>query len=181
MNDSISISGRAGADPTFTTTAKGLEVASFSVATDYLRRGADGQLDKQSKQTNWYRVVAFGQLAAGVASAVRKGRTVMVAGRVRIADWENPDGRKGTNVEIIAESVGIDLKWFNGPVTPPASAVRAAPSEQPGTTASDGSGDGSSVVSGAAEGVADVPSSAEAWFNPAVGREAEMADADAPF
>ncbi|WP_158437923.1 single-stranded DNA-binding protein [Naasia lichenicola] len=173
MNDSISISGRAGADPTFTTTARGLEVASFSVATDYLRRGADGQLDKQSKQTNWYRVVAFGQLAAGVASAVRKGRTVIVSGRVRIADWENPDGRKGTNVEIIAESVGIDLKWFNGPVTPPAAPARTAPPEQPSTTASDGSSP--------AEGSSDVASSADAWFNPAVGREAEMADADAPF
>jgi len=168
MNDSIAISGRAGADPTFTTNAKGTHIASFSVATDYLRRDANGQYDRENKQTNWYKVVTFGELAKGVASAVRKGRNVMVSGRLRIIDWENPDGRKGTKVEIVAESVGLDLRWAEDhlPAQRPAADQQAAVAAEPAASP---------------EGASSVAPSADPWYAPGVSREAALADSEAPF
>jgi len=171
MNDNITITGRAGADPTFNTTAKGLHVASFSVATDYLKRDANGQLDRDNKETNWYRVVTFGQLASGVASAVRKGRTVMVSGRLHIVDWENDDGRKGTKVEIVAESVGLDLRWSGGAAAP-------SPSEQP---AQQSTALSSPQAERPAEGTTDLASSTDSWINAGATSAAVLADAETPF
>lgn len=172
MNDTITITGRAGADPTFNTTAKGVHVASFSVATDYLRRDANGQLDRDNKETNWYRVVTFGQLASGVASAVRKGLTVMVSGRLHIVDWENDDGRKGTKVEIVAESVGLDLRWSSAPT------AQAKPSQQP---AQQSTPDTSPDADRPAEGTTSLASSDDSWIKAGASPAAVLADAETPF
>jgi single-strand DNA-binding protein len=49
-------------------------------------------------------------LAINASTSVSKGDRILVAGRLRVRDWDNGE-RAGTSVEIEAESIGHDLAW----------------------------------------------------------------------
>ncbi|MEY4741472.1 MAG: hypothetical protein RL672_222, partial [Actinomycetota bacterium] len=55
-------------------------------------------------------VTSFRQLAINASGSVSKGDRVLVAGKLRVRDWENGE-RSGTAVEVEAESIGHDLSW----------------------------------------------------------------------
>ncbi|NKX49437.1 single-stranded DNA-binding protein, partial [Arthrobacter deserti] len=50
-------------------------------------------------------------LAQNIGSSLRKGDRVVVTGKLQLRQWTDEDGRHGTAPEIIADSVGHDLKW----------------------------------------------------------------------
>ena len=60
--------------------------------------------------TNWYTVTAFAELAKNVATSIEKGQRIVVAGDVRIRDWESGE-KSGTTIEITAGSIGHDLSY----------------------------------------------------------------------
>ena len=60
--------------------------------------------------TSWYTVVAYNQLALNIAESLKTGLRVNVIGRQQVRDWE-AQGRKGTNIEITAASVGVDMQF----------------------------------------------------------------------
>jgi single-strand DNA-binding protein len=61
-------------------------------------------------ETNWFTVTAFRQLAINSAGSVNKGDRLVVAGKLRVRDWDNGE-RAGTSVEVEADSLGHDLTW----------------------------------------------------------------------
>lgn len=61
-------------------------------------------------ETNWYTITSFRQLALNASTSIEKGQRVVVAGRLRIREWDNGE-RVGTTVEIEADSIGHDLLW----------------------------------------------------------------------
>jgi single-strand DNA-binding protein len=61
-------------------------------------------------ETNWFTVTAFRQLAINSAGSISKGERVLVAGKLRVRDWDNGE-RAGTSVEVEAEALGHDLTW----------------------------------------------------------------------
>lgn len=61
------------------------------------------------KDTNWYTITAFRDLAVNVVGSVIKGQRVVVTGALRVRDWESGE-RTGTNVEVDAETIGHDLR-----------------------------------------------------------------------
>jgi single-strand DNA-binding protein len=61
-------------------------------------------------ETNWFTVTSFRQLAINSAGSVSKGDRIMVAGKLRVRDWDNGE-RAGTSVEVEADSLGHDLCW----------------------------------------------------------------------
>jgi single-strand DNA-binding protein len=61
-------------------------------------------------ETNWFTVTGFRQLAINSSTSVSKGDRILVAGKLRVRDWDNGE-RAGTSVEIEAESIGHDLSW----------------------------------------------------------------------
>jgi single-strand DNA-binding protein len=61
-------------------------------------------------ETNWFTVTAFRQLAINAAGSVSKGDRVLIAGKLRVRDWDNGE-RAGTSVEIELDSMGHDLTW----------------------------------------------------------------------
>jgi single-strand DNA-binding protein len=67
-------------------------------------------------ETNWYTITATKQLAINTAGSVSKGDRIMVAGKLRVRDWDNGE-RAGTSVEIEAEMLGHDLSWGTGVFT----------------------------------------------------------------
>lgn len=103
MAHSIVIGGRVGGDPQVNETKGGDAVASFSVADS---RGKD-------KDPIWFRVSVWGQSVEFVEKYVRKGRSVMVIGRLTADDngspriWEDKEGEPRTSFEVSTSNVSL--------------------------------------------------------------------------
>lgn len=99
----ITITGNVTKDPEMIYTANSKAIAKFSVATSY------GKDDK--KQTTYHDVKVFGEMAENVAKSIAKGCRVTVVGRLEKSTYDRKDGQKGYAVDIIAESVALDLRF----------------------------------------------------------------------
>ena len=91
------INGNLGRDPELKTTAKGLNIASFSVAVNL------GYGD--NKSTHWFNCKAFGRTADQVLEYCKKGKEVIVNGQMRSSQWEDKQGNKRTSWELVANEV----------------------------------------------------------------------------
>lgn len=107
MSDFITLTGTVGTEPKRITTGEGVIISSFRLASDHrwFDRKTNTWVDGS---TNWYGVSSYRQLAENVLQSVRKGDRVVVTGRLKVRDWESGD-RRGTSVDVEAESIGHDL------------------------------------------------------------------------
>ena len=109
MNDIITVRGIVATEPRHLVTEAGLEITSLRVASQS-RKWDRAASSWANGETNWFTVTAFRTLAANVHESVGKGDRVVIAGRLRIRNWERED-RSGISVEIEADAVGHDLAW----------------------------------------------------------------------
>jgi single-strand DNA-binding protein len=98
----ITVSGLVTTTPRFLSTAEGLNITSFRLASSGVEN-SDGT-------TNWYTITSFDTLAKNVRDSLEKGNRVVVSGLLRIRDWDNGE-ITGTSVEIEASSIGHDLNY----------------------------------------------------------------------
>jgi single-strand DNA-binding protein len=146
------IIGNLGRDPEMRYTPSGQAVTQFSVATN--RNFRDPQGEWQS-ETEWFRVVVWGEQGERVAEFLRKGHKVYVEGRLQTRQWEDQSGNKRYTTELIANRVqSLERRDREG--EPP------FPGEAPsgfsgGQTASSGSGSGPSGPTTSAEDYDDLP------------------------
>ena len=118
MNHTI-VMGNVGRQPEgLKYTNAGLAVLKFSLADT---RGKDEQ-----KKTSWYDVVVFDKQAEAVAEHISKGDRLIVVGRFQVDDYEKKDGTKGKRVELVAEEIGLSIK-YKQTSDPAASIARAFP------------------------------------------------------
>ena len=104
-----STAGIVATTPRHVVTEDGLAITSFRLASSR-RRYDSAEQRWVDADTNWFTVVAFRQLAKNANTSIRKGDRVVVAGRLRVRDWQN-DSSSGTAVEIEADALGHDLLW----------------------------------------------------------------------
>jgi single-strand DNA-binding protein len=109
MSESFTVSGLVATTPRHLVTQEGLPITSFRLASSKRR------FDRTKKiwvdgETNWFTITSFRQLAINSAASISKGDRIVVAGRLKVRDWDNGE-RSGTSVEIDAESLGHDLVW----------------------------------------------------------------------
>jgi single-strand DNA-binding protein len=98
MLNKVMIIGRLGKDPEFRTTASGVAMAKFSVATDEKRRGDNGEL---TSTTEWHRVVLWRRDAEVARDYLRKGSLIYLEGRIHYDSYENKEGQKVYTTDII--------------------------------------------------------------------------------
>jgi single-strand DNA-binding protein len=96
MNKVILI-GNLGKDPELKVTPGGQPLARFSVATTETWK--DGQGNKQQK-TEWHNIVVWGKQAEVAEKFLRKGRQVMVEGRIQYREYTDQAGAKRNATEI---------------------------------------------------------------------------------
>jgi single-strand DNA-binding protein len=89
--------GNLGRDPELKSTPSGQSVARFSVATTETWKNQSG--DKQSK-TEWHNVVVWGKQAEVAEKYLRKGKQVMIEGRIQYREYTGQDGVKKTACDI---------------------------------------------------------------------------------
>lgn len=109
MSELINATGLVATTPRHIVTQDGLAITSFRLASS--QRRFDGNQNKWvDGETNWYTVTAFKTLAVNASKSINKGDRIVVAGTLRVRDWDNGE-RSGTSVEIEATSLGHDLVW----------------------------------------------------------------------
>jgi len=96
------IIGNLGRDPEMRYTPSGQAVTQFTVAVN--RNYKDSQGERQ-EETEWFRVVAWGQQAEFAAEYLRKGAKVYVEGRIQTRQWEGQDGQKRYTTELVANTI----------------------------------------------------------------------------
>jgi single-strand DNA-binding protein len=95
--------GNLTADPEVRTTPSGQNVASFSLATNFVWKDQQGQ--KQTK-AEFHNIVAWGKLADIISQYLKKGAKVYIEGRLQTQSWVGQqDNIKRYKTEINAENM----------------------------------------------------------------------------
>jgi len=89
--------GNLGRDPELKVTPSGQALARFSVATTETWKNPQGE--KQSK-TEWHNIVVWGKQAETAEKFLRKGRQILVEGRIQYREYTDQSGAKRTACEI---------------------------------------------------------------------------------
>ncbi len=156
------IIGNLGRDPEMRYTPSGQAVTQFSVATN--RNFRDQQGEWQS-ETEWFRVVVWGDRGERAAEYLRKGHKVYVEGRIQTRQWEDQSGNKRYTTELIADRVSSLERRDreDGPTAPgdgpggSSSGASSSGASSSGASSSGPGGSGSSGPSSSAEDFDDLP------------------------
>lgn len=104
----VIIIGNLGRDPEMRYTPSGKPVTSFSVATSRSWVTADGD---RRDATEWFNVVAWGNLAEICTQYLRKGSKVYVEGHLQTRSWDDEQGQKHYRTELVAnEMIMLDSR-----------------------------------------------------------------------
>ena len=97
--------GNVGKDPEIRSTAGGMTVASFSLAT------ADRQKDAQGNwadKTEWHNIVCFQRTAEVVRDYVKKGTQLFIEGKIQTRSWDDKtSGEKKYKTEILCNELTL--------------------------------------------------------------------------
>ena len=89
--------GNLGRDPELKMTTSGQQVCRFSLATTETWKNQQGE--RQSK-TEWHTIVIWGKQAETAEKYLRKGKQVMIEGRIQYREYTGQDGVKKTATDI---------------------------------------------------------------------------------
>lgn len=93
----VVIAGRLTRDPEIKVTQTGIAVCSFSVA-------VNKRVTKDNNpETNFFDVTAWRERAEFVGKYFRKGSAICVCGQLDVNKWEDRNGNKRQNVQIVAD------------------------------------------------------------------------------
>lgn len=138
MLNHITVMGRLTRDPELKFTPAGVAVASFSIAVE--RDFAEGG----EKKTDFIDVVAWRQTGEFVSKYFSKGMMAVVSGRLQIREWQDKEGNKRKNAEIVADNVyfGESKKDSGGQTKPAGNPVNVRNDDKTGAFSPTGNGDG---------------------------------------
>ena len=95
------IYGNLTRDPEMRALPNGMNVTTFSLATNRVYNDRDG---KRQESTDYHNIVVFGRQAETVNQYLKKGSSAFVEGRLQTRSWEK-DGQKQYRTEIVADRV----------------------------------------------------------------------------
>ena len=93
MLNHVALQGRLTRDPELRQTKNGTAVTSFSLAVN------------DRDETNFFDCVAWKSTAEFVCQYLQKGSMVVVEGRLQTRDWNDQNGNKRKNTEIVVNRV----------------------------------------------------------------------------
>ncbi len=107
MFHKVILVGNLGRDPEMRYTPGGQAVCNLSVATNRTW-SRDGE---QQKETTWFRVTVWGRQAETVNQYLKKGRSVLVEGRLNPDEngnpriWTSNEGQPRASFEVTAQTI----------------------------------------------------------------------------
>ena len=103
--------GNLTRDPEMKALPSGMQVCSFSLATNRVYNDRDG---KRQESTDYHNIVVFGKQAENCAKYLTKGSSTYVEGRMQTRSWEK-DGQKQYRTEVVADRVQFGPKGSGSP------------------------------------------------------------------
>ncbi len=98
----VMVIGNVGRDPEMRYIPSGKPVTSFSVASSRSWMNSEGE---RREETEWFNVVAWGNLAEICKQQLRKGQQVYIEGRLQTRSWKDQDGRKRFRTELVVNEM----------------------------------------------------------------------------
>ncbi|MCP5522040.1 MAG: single-stranded DNA-binding protein [Verrucomicrobiales bacterium] len=98
----VILAGNLTRDPELRYTPKGLAIAKLGLALNRRWRTESGE---QRDETTFVDVDAFGRQAEVIGQYLRKGRPILIEGRLRLDEWEDKNtGQKRSRLGVVLES-----------------------------------------------------------------------------
>ncbi len=97
----VVVQGGVVKDPELVYNSDGLGCSKFSIATSSIgyKNG------EKNQDVNYFDIVSWGKLAEICSTYLKKGRRVIVSGKLRQSRWKSDDGKSRSRVQIIAQDV----------------------------------------------------------------------------
>ena len=102
MKNSVQLVGNVGQDPEIRSLEGGKKVANFNIATSDSYKNEKGE---KVDQTEWHRIVAWGNSAEIIEKYVIKGNQIGIQGKLTHRSYEDKDGIKRNITEILVNEV----------------------------------------------------------------------------
>src|SRR5271154_3272419 len=97
--------GHVGKDPEIRSTASGMTVASFSLATADRQKDSHGNWEDKAE---WHNLVAFQRTAEIVRDYVKKGTQLFIEGKIQTRSWDDKtSGEKKYKTEILVNELTL--------------------------------------------------------------------------
>ena len=93
--------GNLTRDPETRVTANGLTICKLGLAVSRVFSTRDGE---RKEETAFVDIDAFGKQAEVITKYMRKGRPLMVEGRLKLDQWETNDGQKRSKLNVVLEN-----------------------------------------------------------------------------
>jgi single-strand DNA-binding protein len=100
----VMLIGNLGRDPEMRYTPSGKPVTSFSMASSRSWVSSDGE---RREETEWFNVVAWGNLAEICNQHLSRGQQVYIEGRLQTRSWEDNNGQRHFRTEVVANEMII--------------------------------------------------------------------------
>jgi single-strand DNA-binding protein len=129
--------GNLTRDPELRFTSKGMAIAKLGIAVN--RNWRDSATGELKEEVTFVDVDAFGKQAETIGQFLKKGRPIMIEGRLRLDSWEDKQtNQKRSKLGVILEnfqfldSRGPEEGGARPKATPPTPAAPAGPAPGPG-------------------------------------------------
>jgi single-strand DNA-binding protein len=96
--------GNLGRDAELRYTPGGAAVATLSLATTETWNDKAGQ---RQERTEWHRIVVWGKQAESLAEYLKKGKQILVEGRIQTRQWTDRENAKRFTTEIRADRITL--------------------------------------------------------------------------
>ncbi|MDW8310033.1 MAG: single-stranded DNA-binding protein [Verrucomicrobiales bacterium] len=126
----VILMGNLTRDPELRYTPKGTPVARLGIA---LNRVWTTETGERKEEVTFVDVDVFGRTAENVAQYMRKGRPILIEGRLRLDQWDDKQtGQKRSKLSVVAEAVQfLGAPPNNEAAAPAGPAAKAAAAAAP--------------------------------------------------
>ena len=100
----VVLSGNLASDVTLNTLESGTKVADFRLAVNERFKDKDGN---EKKRTAFVTIESWAGLAETCAKYLKKGRNVLIEGRLKMDEWKTEEGETRSRLLITAENVNF--------------------------------------------------------------------------
>lgn len=94
------VGGNITKDPELRYTPNGTAVLEFNIAVNRKWKDKSGEM---KDEVNFIGCIAWGKTAENINQYFYKGSPILVEGRIKVDQWEDPEGKKRTKTKVLVE------------------------------------------------------------------------------
>ena len=97
----VILMGNLTRDPELRVTSSGLSICKLGLAVSRYYTTKEGE---KKEETTFVDIDAFGRSAETISKYMRKGRPILIEGRLRLDQWESKEGEKRSKLGVVLDT-----------------------------------------------------------------------------